>query len=108
MLRQSGPPRKGEGTGDMRKIGPIVICALVAAFALAGTALGASSHARGEVRSSVIGSVPNTVLAGVPSGGAPWTVENGEARLRGDGEVDVKIAGLLLINTGIPGLDGTT
>jgi hypothetical protein len=91
----------------MRKIGPIVVCTVVMVFALAGTAL-AGSRQPGEFRSTVVGSAPNTVLAGVPSGGAPWTVANGQARLQGDSELRVNIEGLLLINTHIPGLDGTT
>ena len=32
-------------------------------------------------RSTIIGSNPNTVIGGVPSGGAPWTVQRGSAIL---------------------------
>jgi hypothetical protein len=90
----------------MKKLG-IVICALVMAFAMAGTALGAASRS-GEFRSSVIGSVPHVQVAGIDSGGAPWTVAHGEARLRADGELRVNVQGLLLINTGNANLNGTT
>lgn len=36
-------------------------------------------------RSTIIGSNPNTVIGGVPSGGAPWTVQCGSAALNDDG-----------------------
>src|SRR5437899_3036234 len=91
----------------MKKIGPIVICGLVMAFALAGTALGAGSRQAGELRASVIGSAPNMVVAGVPSGGAPWTVASGQARLSSGGELRVTVEGLLLVIPNSP-LNGTT
>jgi hypothetical protein len=92
----------------MKKTGSVVVCALVMLLALAGTALGAGSRQAGEFRSSLVGSVPETVLAGVPSGGAPWTIASSQARLRGDGELRVNVEGLLLINTPNHALDGTT
>jgi hypothetical protein len=68
----------------------------------------------GEIlRSGLVGSTPTTatvpgpVLFGVAPGGAPWTIGAGEARVRAD-RVRVRGEGLLLINTGKPGLDGTT
>src|SRR2546429_95914 len=54
-------------------------------------------------RSTIIGSNPNTVIGGVPSGGAPWTVHRGAAALTGDGRLRVEIAGLILVNLGTPG-----
>src|SRR2546429_8005969 len=54
-------------------------------------------------RSTISGSNPNTVIGGVPSGGAPWTVHRGAAALTGDGRLRVEIAGLILVNLGTPG-----
>jgi hypothetical protein len=89
----------------LKKFVSIVALAFGVAFLLAGTALGAGRS--GELRSTVIGSAPGVVIAGVPSGGAPWTVADGEARVSADGELRVEVEGLLLINTGNPALDGT-
>jgi hypothetical protein len=92
----------------MTKVVAIVVSAVCVVVALTGTALGAGSSEGRLFESTLVGSVPNTVIAGVPSGGAPWTVASSEVRLRPDGELRVKVRGLLLINTGNPALDGTT
>ncbi len=52
-------------------------------------------------RSTIIGSNPNTVIGGVPSGGAPWTVQRGSASLNDDGRLRVR--DLILPNLGNPG-----
>jgi hypothetical protein len=90
----------------MKKLVGIVVCVLAVAFVLTGTALGEGRS--GEFRSTIVGSNPGVVVAGVTSGGLPWTVAEGQARLSVDGSVRVEVEGLLLINTGPAGLDGTT
>ena len=54
-------------------------------------------------RSIISGSNPNTVIGGVPSGGAPWTVERGSAALNADGYLRVEVRDLILSNLGNPG-----
>jgi hypothetical protein len=54
-------------------------------------------------RSTIIGSNPNTVIGGVPSGGAPWTVKRGSAALNDDGHLRVEVQDLILPNLGNPG-----
>jgi len=54
-------------------------------------------------RSPITGSNPNTVIGGVPSGGAPWTVQRGSAALNDDGLLRVEVQGLILPNLGNPG-----
>ena len=46
--------------------------------------------------SPIVGSSPNAPLAGVPSGGAPWVVSQGRARLESDGSLEIEVTGLLL------------
>ncbi len=55
------------------------------------------------LRSTIIGSNPNTVIAGVQSGGAPWTVERGSAVLDDDGGLRVEVRDLIVPNLGNPG-----
>jgi hypothetical protein len=50
----------------------------------------------------IVGSSPNMPIAGVPSGGAPWVVRRGSARLESDGALKIEVTGLLL------GAGGTT
>src|SRR6266849_7984550 len=71
-----------------------VIVALCGASALADEAL---------LRSSLIGSNPRVVIGGVPSGGAPWKVQEGSASLDDEGRLRVKIEGLVLVALGTPG-----
>ena len=54
-------------------------------------------------RSNMVGSNPNTIIAGVQSGGAPWTVQRGSARLNDDGRLRVELRDLILPNLGNPG-----
>jgi len=54
-------------------------------------------------RSAIIGSNPKTIIAGVQSGGAPWTVERGSAVLNDDGKLHVTLRDLILPNLGNPG-----
>jgi hypothetical protein len=71
---------------------------------LVAGALGLSAMAEGfRFRSTIIGSNPNTVIAGVPSGGAPWTVQRGSATLNDDGRLRVEVRDLILPKLGNPG-----
>jgi hypothetical protein len=54
-------------------------------------------------RSSIIGSNPNTVIGGVPSGGAPWTIQRGSAALNDDGRLRVEVRELILPKLGNAG-----
>ena len=46
--------------------------------------------------SPIVGSAVGTTIAGVPSGGAPWVVRSGRARLESDGSLEIEVTGLLL------------
>ena len=49
------------------------------------------------LRSKVFGSQPTgPVLFGVPPGGAPWVIDKGDARVRRDGRVQVRLDGLVI------------
>jgi hypothetical protein len=47
-------------------------------------------------RSAIAGSNPNISIGGVPSGGAPWVVQQGSAALQANGKLHVEVAGLIL------------
>jgi hypothetical protein len=85
--------------------------ALMAISALAGSAstavnaLGNSGHSRGHggstdatvLKSSLAPSVPmDPAIHQVSAGGAPWVLRSGEARLRRDGRLTVRIRGLVI------------
>ena len=53
--------------------------------------------------STLVGSNPQKVIGGVPSGGAPWTVRRGSAALDDDGRLRVKVRDLILPKLGTPG-----
>lgn len=71
---------------------------------------GHGDNGNGAFESGLVGSVPNTTVAGVPSGGVPWVVNRGEAAISSDGRLHVEISGLLITSgTGVnPALVGTT
>ena len=46
--------------------------------------------------SPIVGSAVGTTIAGIPSGGAPWVVSQGRARLESDGSLEIEVTGLLL------------
>ena len=54
-------------------------------------------------RSDIIGSNPQTIIAGVQSGGARWTVERGSAVLNDEGKLLVTLRNLILPSVGSPG-----
>jgi hypothetical protein len=67
------------------------------------------------VNADVVGSVPNVVIRGVASGGAPWAVQNGHIQLDSSGRLRVRIRGLVIESGALangdpvpPALVGTT
>ena len=54
-------------------------------------------------RSTIVGSNPQTVIGGIPSGGLPWTLRRGTAALDGDGRLRVEVRELILPKFGNPG-----
>jgi hypothetical protein len=80
---------------------------LLAASALAGSAIsgvtafghGNRGHHRGQTlfQSTLAPSVPSDpVLHGEAPGGLPWVLDSGQARLRHDGRLSVRVRGLVL------------
>ncbi|WP_411284126.1 hypothetical protein [Lapillicoccus sp.] len=61
-----------------------------------------SGHDEGDVlRASITGSMTtDPVLFGVKPGGAPWVISRGEARLGGDGRLEVEVRGLIIPTLG--------
>ena len=53
--------------------------------------------------SSIIGSNPHTIIAGVQSGGAPWTVRHGSVSLNGEGRLHIELKALILPQLGNAG-----
>ena len=92
----------------MKKL--VATLAVLALLAVPALAYGDDSDSgRSLVRSGMVGSTPGVVIAGIPAGGAPWTIdERTVARVRADGRITINVRGLLLTNTGDPALDGTT
>ena len=71
----------------------------------------ASENERSEepYKSAVVGSLPNEMIGGVASGGLPWVVSKGEAKIHKDGKLQVEVRGLVLSGPGVPAnLEGTT
>ena len=49
------------------------------------------------LRSELFGSLPDgPVLSGVRPGGAPWAIDRGDAKVRADGRVKVRVRGLVI------------
>jgi len=48
------------------------------------------------LNTSVFGSTPNITIRTVPSGGAPWVVDNGKVQLDPDGCLRVRVKGLVI------------
>lgn len=60
-----------------------------------------------QFQESLVGSVPNTPIDGISSGGAPWVVASGHAGISPNGMLHLNVAGLLISEPG-SALDGTT
>ncbi|HXA22454.1 MAG TPA: hypothetical protein VNW90_09150 [Acetobacteraceae bacterium] len=56
--------------------------------------------------SPIVGSAVGTTIAGIPSGGAPWVVSQGRARLGSDSSLEVEVTGLLLASGPSAGTTG--
>jgi hypothetical protein len=85
------------------------VIAGAAAFGLFCLASGiAVAKDDGNFESGIIGSTPGQTIAGVSSGGAPWTVRDGEASVGPSGRIEVEVKGLLLTTGAPPALVGTT
>jgi hypothetical protein len=65
-----------------------MICGLVAVHASRGEGRG--------FQGQLAGSQPGEHVAGVPSGGAPWTISNSEFNLSNDGRLQMEARGLLI------------
>ena len=48
------------------------------------------------INNHVFGSTPNITIRGVAAGGAPWVVKNGKAQLSPDGQLRVRVKGLVI------------
>jgi hypothetical protein len=81
----------------------VVARAVLAGGLLAGVFVFSALAEELLFRSTLIGSNPNTLIGGVPSGGAPWTVRSGSAVLDGDGRLRVEVRDLILPKLGNPG-----
>jgi hypothetical protein len=64
-------------------------------------------NGKNSFNSSVVGSSPGTMVGGVPSGGAPWVVNQGSAQISPNGQLEVDVTGLLLGLGAPPNLVGT-
>jgi hypothetical protein len=79
----------------------IAALAAVALAAGAGTAFaddhGGGDHGGRVLESDIFGSQPTgPTLFGVKPGGAPWVIRRGEAEVRRDGRVEVRVRGLVI------------
>jgi hypothetical protein len=102
-----------------------IAVALLAAAVFAGSAItavgalgdqgnrGGDHHGNREhggrdvLRTSLAPSVPtDPTLLGAAAGGVPWVLQFGEARLRGDGRLDVTIRGLVIPTAPLTGTTG--
>jgi hypothetical protein len=86
-----------------------VVLAVVAAAALVfvlGASGGAREDGNGEalVRSGLAPSVPaDPAFHGIAAAGAPWVLSDSSVRLKADGELDIRIEGLILPALGTAG-----
>jgi hypothetical protein len=87
----------------------VLALAAVAALVFAFSAFGSSKDdgsTTGEalVRTTLAPSVPtDPAFHGIPAAGAPWIIRDGHVRLQPDGELEVRIRGLVLTSTGTAG-----
>ena len=88
--------------------------AIAAAFVAGSIATGTMAFADDDdelIESDVVGlpvsMTAPAMLRGVPGGGLPWVVDEGEIELDSDGELEVEVEGLLITAPGLAP-DGTT
>jgi hypothetical protein len=75
----------------------MLACAVLVAFS--------SVSARAQenfYRSTLIGSSPGEIIAGINAGGAPWQVTKATTSLSDGGVLKVKLRGLVLVQSGTP------
>jgi len=89
----------------LRRLAVAAAVVVTAGLIGAPTALASGEHGGGGgqtiLRADLAGSLPtDPALFGVAPGGAPWVIGDGEARLRHDGRLDVRVEGLILTSTG--------
>jgi hypothetical protein len=92
-----------------RRIVLLLVVGLVAAGSLV-FALGASGGSRDEgngqalLRSTLAPSIPaDPEFHGITPGGVPWQLADSSVRLKTDGELDIRIVGLVIPALGTPG-----
>jgi hypothetical protein len=85
----------------------MALAAAVVGFALVALAPGAGSAGPPKVlefdtMAAVVGPYVGATnpIRGVPGGGLPWAIDEGEGELRVDGTLEVKVEGLVLVSTG--------
>jgi len=89
----------------MRK--SLLVVALVGLAAVPAFGTHVTKH---PLRSTLVGSPgADATIRGIPSGGAPWTLDQdwSRARLHKNHTLEVRVRGLLITGTGTP-IDGTT
>lgn len=75
-----------------------LVLALAVLFAFSGSNANAQQSL---FRSTIIGSNPNEIIAGVTSGGASWQVSRARTSLSKSGNLRVTLRGLVLVSTGV-------
>jgi hypothetical protein len=60
------------------------------------SATSASADGPKFLNTKVFGSTPNITIRTVPSGGAPWVVDNGKVQLDSDGRLRIRVKGLVI------------
>jgi hypothetical protein len=94
---------------QMSRRGAIALLSVAALGGSAATAVTAAGHDGGQgrhdgehrgetlLRTSLAPSVPtDPAIDGVKAGGVPWVLTRGEARLRHDGDLQVRLRGLVI------------
>jgi hypothetical protein len=86
----------------------ILAAAAVATLLPASSAVAHDDHSSGHrahdlLRAPIAGSLPSDMdIFGVAPGGAPWVIDRGNARVRTDGRLEVRVEGLVIGPNTIP------
>ena len=93
-----------------RKVVLLLVAAAALVFAVAASGHGGADGKRNEghgkaiLSSTLAPSVPTDVaIHGIVPGGVPWVLDRGSVRLKADGELDVRIRGLVIPSLGTAG-----
>ncbi len=65
-------------------------------FLILGSVTLSSADGPKGLNAHVVGSTPNITIRGVLSGGAPWVVQEGKASVDSNGNVKIRVKGLLI------------